>query len=100
MTEAASGAEAVSSAMAAVGSIACMVPGIGWNTRHSKSPTVRAVAEVKTIGVSTPVTVVIGYDLDFPEFLPKLFPHNPTAKFWFEDRVAREQVALRTSSLQ
>ena len=30
-----------------------------------------------------PVTVIIGYDLDFPELVPKLFPHNPGAKDWY-----------------
>lgn len=47
-----------------------------------------------------PVTVIIGYDLDFPEQLPKLFPHNPTAKDWFGDPVFRESAAFRNSSLQ
>jgi 3-hydroxypropanoate dehydrogenase len=47
-----------------------------------------------------PATVVIGYDLDFPEHLPRLFPHAPDAKNWFGDAVMREQVALRNSSLQ
>ena len=47
-----------------------------------------------------PVTVIIGYDLDFPEQLPKLFPHNPAAKDWFGDPVFRESAAFRNSSLQ
>jgi 3-hydroxypropanoate dehydrogenase len=47
-----------------------------------------------------PVTVIIGYDLDFPESLPRLFPHAPDAKHWFGDPVVREQAALRNSSLQ
>ena len=44
--------------------------------------------------------VIIGYDLDFPLHMPKLFPHQPTAKDWFEDMVAREEGAFRNSSLQ
>ena len=47
-----------------------------------------------------PVTVIVGYDLDFPETLPKLFPHAPGAKDWFNDMQAREWGALRNSSLQ
>jgi 3-hydroxypropanoate dehydrogenase len=45
-------------------------------------------------------TVIIGYDLDFPELVPKLFPHNPGAKDWFQDPVAREVAAFRNGSLQ
>ena len=47
-----------------------------------------------------PCTVIVGYDLDFPETLPKLFPHAPGAKDWFNDMTAREWGALRNSSLQ
>ena len=44
--------------------------------------------------------VIIGYDLDFPNLMPKLFPHQPSAKDWFEDMAAREEGAFRNSSLQ
>ena len=47
-----------------------------------------------------PVTVIIGYDLDFPELVPKLFPHNPGAKDWFQEPVARETAAFRNGTLQ
>lgn len=50
--------------------------------------------------LQAPVTVIVGYDLDFPETLPKLFPHAPGAKDWFNDMQAREWGALRNSSLQ
>ena len=50
--------------------------------------------------LAAPVTVIIGYDLDFPEQLPKLFPHNLTAKHWFNDPEMRESAAFRNSSLQ
>jgi 3-hydroxypropanoate dehydrogenase len=50
--------------------------------------------------LQAPVTVIVGYDLDFPETLPKLFPHAPGAKDWFNDLTAREWGALRNSSLQ
>ena len=47
-----------------------------------------------------PATVIIGYDLDFPETLPRLFPHNPVVKDWFGDAAFRESAAFRNSSLQ
>lgn len=50
--------------------------------------------------LQAPVTVIIGYDLDFPETLDKLFPNAPGAKTWFGDPVAKETGALRNSSLQ
>jgi 3-hydroxypropanoate dehydrogenase len=50
--------------------------------------------------LKAPVTVIIGYDLDFPETLHRLFPHNPHAKDWFNDPVLRESSAFRNSSLQ
>jgi 3-hydroxypropanoate dehydrogenase len=50
--------------------------------------------------LKAPVTVIVGYDLDFPETLDKLFPNAPGAKNWFGDPVAKEWGALRNSSLQ
>ena len=47
-----------------------------------------------------PVTVIIGHDLDFPELIPKLFPHNPGAKDWFGDPTFRETAAFRNGTLQ
>ena len=50
--------------------------------------------------LAAPVTVIIGYDIDFHEELPWLFPHTD-AKSWFEgDEKGREQGAFRNSSLQ
>jgi len=50
--------------------------------------------------LAAPVTAVIGYDIDFHEELPWLFPHTD-AKSWFEGNdVAREEGAFRNSSLQ
>ena len=54
------------------------------------------VAKVMT----SAATVIIGYDLDFPGLIPKLFPHNPGAKDWFRDPVLREATAFRNGSLQ
>lgn len=50
--------------------------------------------------MSAPVTAIIGYDLDFYEHLPELFPHTD-AKAWFEgnDDLIQE-TAFRNSTLQ
>jgi 3-hydroxypropanoate dehydrogenase len=50
--------------------------------------------------LAAPVTAVIGYDIDFHEELPWLFPHTD-AKSWFAgDERLREEGALRNSALQ
>lgn len=50
--------------------------------------------------LAAPATAVIGYDIDFHEELPWLFPHTD-AKSWFEgDEKGREEGAFRNSSLQ
>ena len=50
---------------------------------------------------TAPVTVIIGMDLGFYENLPWLFPHDQTARSWFE---GNEELifanAIRNSSLQ
>lgn len=49
---------------------------------------------------AAPVTAILGMDLDFPEMLPKLFPHTD-AKSWFAGNEAlTEATAFRNSSLQ
>ena len=50
--------------------------------------------------MQAPVTVIVAYDLDFPETLPRLFPHVPGMKDVFTDPVVTETGALRNSSLQ
>ena len=45
-------------------------------------------------------TVIIAYDLDFPEHIPHLFPHNPGAKDWFQDPAFRESAGFRNGTLQ
>jgi 3-hydroxypropanoate dehydrogenase len=47
-----------------------------------------------------PVTVIIGTDMDFPERIPQLFPHNPGAKDWFQDPAFRESAGFRNGTLQ
>lgn len=49
---------------------------------------------------AAPAIVIIGQDMDFAEQMPKLFPHNETAKYWFSDPKVREDTAMRNSSLQ
>ncbi|WP_271078307.1 malonic semialdehyde reductase [Aurantiacibacter sp. MUD61] len=50
--------------------------------------------------LGAPATVIIGYDLDFHEQLPWLFPHTD-AKSWFEGKVeGRKESAFRNSVLQ
>lgn len=50
--------------------------------------------------LTAPVTVIIGMDYNFHEYLPTLFPHTD-AKSWFEgDEEGRKVAAMRNSSLQ
>jgi len=47
-----------------------------------------------------PVTAIVGYDLDFPDLLPKLFPHVD-ARAWFAGNAALiTDTAYRNGSLQ
>jgi len=50
-----------------------------------------------------PVTAIVAYDTQFYEHLPKHFPHNQTAIYWFKGE-GKEEVAaataFRNSSLQ
>lgn len=49
---------------------------------------------------AAPVTAILGMDLDFPDTLPKLFPHTD-AKSWFAGNdVLIDATAFRNSSLQ
>ena len=49
---------------------------------------------------TAPVCVIIGYDIDFHQELPWLFPHTD-AKSWFEnDEAGRIEAAARNSALQ
>ena len=50
--------------------------------------------------MKAPVCAIIGYDLDFHEHLPKLFPHTD-AKSWFAGKPEKiADTAFRNSSLQ
>ncbi|WP_293715416.1 malonic semialdehyde reductase [Stenotrophomonas sp. UBA7606] len=50
--------------------------------------------------LATPVTVIVGFDQDFHEKLPYLFPHTD-AKAWFDGpREGRHEAAFRNGTLQ
>ena len=50
---------------------------------------------------AAPATVIVGMDTNFHEHLPELFPHNQTAKSWFDGNMPlREASAFRNSTLQ
>ncbi|MEO9625474.1 MAG: malonic semialdehyde reductase [Qipengyuania citrea] len=72
----------------------------------AKSPEAKAkLADCASDGnkdkiISAPVVAIIGYDIDFHEELPWLFPHTD-AKSWFDgDEDGRKEGAFRNSSLQ
>ena len=50
--------------------------------------------------VKAPAIVIIGYDLDFAEKIPQLFPQNPGAKAWFADPAMAQTTAFRSGTLQ
>lgn len=47
-----------------------------------------------------PVAVIVGFDVDFHETLPELFPHAPGVKDWFPTREGRREGAHKNASLQ
>jgi 3-hydroxypropanoate dehydrogenase len=50
--------------------------------------------------MEAPVTAILGYDLDFARYLPRLYRDNPKAQSWFTDPRANQVQALRNGSLQ
>jgi len=53
--------------------------------------------------MAAPVTAIIGYDTQFYELLPKLFPHNQNARAIFagdEKKAHAEATAFRNGSMQ
>lgn len=51
--------------------------------------------------MAAPVTVIVAHDLAFYEKLPQLFPHDQTARSWFEGKPAKiETTAFRNGTLQ
>ena len=51
--------------------------------------------------MTAPVCAIIGYDTEFYEKIPQLFPHNPGAKDWFTGNAElAEATAFRNGTLQ
>ena len=50
--------------------------------------------------MKAPVTVIVGYELEWHERLGELFPHAPGVKGYFADPAAREVHAFRNGTLQ
>jgi 3-hydroxypropanoate dehydrogenase len=51
--------------------------------------------------MSEPVTAIIGYDTQFYDLLPELFPHDLTARSWFAGNAdAIQETAFRNGTLQ
>ena len=50
--------------------------------------------------MSAPVCAIVGYDVNFADKLPQLYPYDPHAKSWFGDPVHAEHTAFRNGSLQ
>jgi 3-hydroxypropanoate dehydrogenase len=66
----------------------------------SKLAALAAPANVPKI-LAAPVTVIVGYDLDFAEQLPKLFPaRGKEMQAYFSDPLVAQITAFRNSSLQ
>ncbi|PZP22716.1 malonic semialdehyde reductase [Pseudomonas kuykendallii] len=50
--------------------------------------------------MSAPVTVIVAYDREFYEALPRLFPHGDARSWFTSSPEFAEQTALRNSSMQ
>ncbi len=50
--------------------------------------------------MAAPWVCIIATDMMFHEKIPQLFPHNPGAKDWFEDKDKRKDTADRNGTLQ
>ena len=50
--------------------------------------------------MAAPATVIVGYDLQFADKIPQLFPHNLGARAWFSDPEVAAVTAIRNGSLQ
>ncbi len=80
----------------------CPVRIIFLRSAHAKARLLPALAAgnvEKTL--NAPVTAIIGYDVNFHEQLPRLFPHNPGMRDWYAAQPqAIHATALRNSALQ
>lgn len=50
--------------------------------------------------MAAPVTAILGHDTAFYEHLGRLFPHDQTARSWFEGKPSAAPTAFRNGSLQ
>lgn len=50
--------------------------------------------------MAAPVVAIIAYDLEFYTEMGRMFPHNPTARSWFEGTPAAFPTAFRNGTLQ
>lgn len=50
--------------------------------------------------MDAPWTVIVAWDDKFEDKVPHLFPHNPDAKSWFDDKDAHFDAAFRNGTLQ
>jgi 3-hydroxypropanoate dehydrogenase len=66
--------------------------------KEKLKPALSSANRDKTL--AAPVTAILAYDLQFYEHLPKLFPHNPSARTWFEGKPDTPTHALRNGTLQ
>ena len=62
------------------------------------APFLSASNKAKTM--AAPVCCIVGYDTAFAEHLPRLFPHDQTAKTWFAHPQVAETTAFRNGTLQ
>ena len=62
------------------------------------APYLSAGNKAKTM--AAPVCCIVGHDLAFAQHLPRLFPHEPTAKDWFAAPALAETTAFRNGTLQ
>jgi 3-hydroxypropanoate dehydrogenase len=80
-----------------------MQPGrfVWCKSQDAKDRLARFASEANKKKIRTaPVCVIVGYDIDFHEELPWLFPHTD-AKAWFDgDEPGRKVSAARNSALQ
>ncbi len=50
--------------------------------------------------MTAPVTVIVAWDVAWPEHLPRLWPFEPRAQEWYAGEEARRREGERTSAMQ
>lgn len=71
----------------------------GKDAKERLAPALAAGNLAKTM--AAPLTVIVAYDPQFYEQMPKLFPHNPGADDWFRnDASLAATTAFRNGTLQ